>query len=120
MILRNTKVMMEYTKYNVTISWWKARKNNSDASQIAVSPPFLSTWLSHQHLSYKLGIKLFSVSASEMCDERTASMIAACSTAKRNGLAADYIIKMGILEKYWKYDLNTSNCAVEVILISAN
>ncbi|KAJ7724160.1 casein kinase I isoform alpha [Mycena olivaceomarginata] len=39
-------------------------------------------------------------------------MIAAWSTAKRNGLAADYIIKMGILEKYWKYDLNTSNCDV--------
>ncbi|KAJ6587941.1 hypothetical protein B0H19DRAFT_1057234 [Mycena capillaripes] len=44
-----------------------------------------------------------------MCDERTASKMAAWSTAKRNGLAADYIINMGILEKYWKYGFNTSN-----------
>ncbi|KAJ6564274.1 hypothetical protein B0H19DRAFT_1067853 [Mycena capillaripes] len=35
--------------------------------------------------------------------------MAAWSTAKRNGLAADYIINMGILEKYWKYGFNTSN-----------
>ncbi|KAF8177299.1 hypothetical protein K438DRAFT_1978594 [Mycena galopus ATCC 62051] len=35
--------------------------------------------------------------------------MAAWSTAKRNGLAADYIINMEILEKYWKYGFNTSN-----------
>jgi hypothetical protein len=44
-----------------------------------------------------------------MCDERTASKMTAWSTAKRNGLSADNIIKMGILEKYWKYGFNTSN-----------
>ncbi|KAJ7131007.1 hypothetical protein C8R44DRAFT_871553 [Mycena epipterygia] len=73
------------------LSWWKARMNNSDANQIA-----------------KLGIKLFSVSASEMCDERTASKMSAWSTVKKNGLSADNIINMGILEKYWKYGFNTS------------
>ncbi|KAJ7107388.1 hypothetical protein C8R44DRAFT_885404 [Mycena epipterygia] len=66
--------------------------NNPDATQIA-----------------KLGIKLFSVSPSEMCDERTASKMAAWSTAKRNGLGPDNIINMGILEKYWKYGFSTSN-----------
>ncbi|KAJ7503587.1 ribonuclease H-like domain-containing protein [Mycena galericulata] len=74
------------------LTWWNARVNNSDASQLA-----------------KLGIKLFSVSPSEMCDERTASKMTANSTAKRNGLAADNIIQMGILEKYWKYGFTTSN-----------
>lgn len=43
-----------------------------------------------------------------MCDERTASKMAAWNTAKRNGLSADYIINMGILEKYWKYGFNNS------------
>ncbi|KAJ7784033.1 hypothetical protein B0H14DRAFT_3507050 [Mycena olivaceomarginata] len=73
------------------LSWWKAKMNDPDATQLA-----------------KLGIKLFSVSPSEMCDERTASKMAAWSTAKRNGLSADYIINMGILEKYWKYSFNNS------------
>ncbi|KAJ6610269.1 hypothetical protein B0H10DRAFT_2225165 [Mycena sp. CBHHK59/15] len=73
------------TKPLFWLSWWQARMNNSDASQIA-----------------KLGIKVFSVSVSEMCDKRTASKMAAWSTVKKNGLAVDYIINMGILEKYWK------------------
>ncbi|KAJ6526312.1 hypothetical protein B0H19DRAFT_1275684 [Mycena capillaripes] len=74
------------------LSWWKARQNNSDASQVA-----------------KLGIRLFSVSASEMCDERTASKMGTWSTAKRNGLGPFSIIDMGILEKYWKYGFNSGN-----------
>ncbi|KAJ6530971.1 hypothetical protein DFH09DRAFT_1409646 [Mycena vulgaris] len=57
----------------------------------------------------KLGIKLFSVSASEMCDERTASKMGMWSTAKRNGLGPFSIIDMGILEKYWKYGFNSGN-----------
>ncbi|KAJ6605166.1 hypothetical protein DFH09DRAFT_1299906 [Mycena vulgaris] len=32
--------------------------------------------------------------------------MAVWSTAKRNGLSADYIINMGILEQYWKYGFN--------------
>jgi hypothetical protein len=43
-----------------------------------------------------------------MCDERTASKMTAWSTAKRNGLSADNIINMRILEKYWKYGFSTS------------
>ncbi|KAJ6461200.1 hypothetical protein DFH09DRAFT_1348149 [Mycena vulgaris] len=74
------------------LSWWKAPQNNPDASQLA-----------------KLGIKLFSVSASEMCDERTASKMGMWSTAKRNGLGPFSIIDMGILEKYWKYGFNSGN-----------
>ncbi|KAJ6591967.1 hypothetical protein B0H10DRAFT_2233088 [Mycena sp. CBHHK59/15] len=74
------------TKPLFWLSWWQARMNNSDASQIA-----------------KLGIKVFSVSVSEMCDKRTASKMAAWSTVKKNGLAVDYIINMGILEKYWNH-----------------
>ncbi|KAJ6590797.1 hypothetical protein B0H10DRAFT_2332021 [Mycena sp. CBHHK59/15] len=72
------------TKPLFRLSWWQARINNSDANQLPVS-------------------------ASEMCDERTASKMAAWSTAKKNGLAADYIINMGILEKYWKYGFSTAN-----------
>ncbi|KAJ6543445.1 hypothetical protein DFH09DRAFT_1088879 [Mycena vulgaris] len=48
------------------------------------------------------------ISPLEMCEERKASKMAVWSTAKRNGLSADYIINMGILEQYWKYGFNNS------------
>ncbi|KAJ6569911.1 hypothetical protein B0H10DRAFT_1964926 [Mycena sp. CBHHK59/15] len=42
-------------------------------------------------------------------DANQIAKMAAWSTAKKNGLAADYIINMGILEKYWKYGFSTTN-----------
>ena len=44
-----------------------------------------------------VAIKLFSVSPSEMCDERTASKLSAFNTAKRNGLTGPNIIRMAQL-----------------------
>ena len=54
-----------------------------------------------------LGVKLFSVSPSEMCDERTASKMTAFNTAKRNGLSGDHIIQMAQLQQHWTRGLNT-------------
>lgn len=48
-----------------------------------------------------IAIKLFSVSPSEMCDERTASKMSSFSTAKRNGLSGANIIHMTQLQQYW-------------------
>ena len=53
-----------------------------------------------------LGIKLFSVSPSEMCDERTASKLANFNSAKRNGLSAQNLKYMAQLHDWWTYGLN--------------
>jgi hypothetical protein len=38
-----------------------------------------------------------------MCDEHTASKMSAFSTAKRNGLSGENIIRMAQLQQYWCY-----------------
>ncbi|KAF7327065.1 hypothetical protein MKEN_00281800 [Mycena kentingensis (nom. inval.)] len=52
-----------------------------------------------------LGIKVNSVSPSEMCDERTASRMTAMNTAKRNKLTGQHIIQMAQLQQHWTYGL---------------
>lgn len=56
-----------------------------------------------------IAIKLFSVSPSEMCDERTASKMSAFSTAKRNGLSGVNIIHMAQLQQYWTTGIGGTN-----------
>jgi hypothetical protein len=41
-----------------------------------------------------------------MCDERTASRLAAFNSAKRNGLSAENLIHMAQLHDYWTYGLD--------------
>ncbi|KAJ3913026.1 ribonuclease H-like domain-containing protein [Lentinula edodes] len=68
------------------LSWWKDRSKDSGARQIS-----------------KLAIKLFSVSPSEMCDERSASKLSGLDTAKCNGLSGQNLIRMAQLQQYWRY-----------------
>ena len=56
-----------------------------------------------------IGIKLFAVSPSEMCDERTASKMSAFNTAKRNGLSGLNIIRMAQLQQYWTGGIGQSD-----------
>jgi hypothetical protein len=56
-----------------------------------------------------IAIKLFSVSPSEMCDERTASKLSAFNTAKRNGLTGPNIIWMAQLQQYWNHGFSNPN-----------
>ncbi|KAJ7832462.1 hypothetical protein B0H14DRAFT_3463371 [Mycena olivaceomarginata] len=56
--------------------WWKSVSKDSNAYVVA-----------------RLGVKLFSVVPSEMCDERTASKLIAMSTAKRNNLGAENLVR---------------------------
>jgi hypothetical protein len=56
-----------------------------------------------------VAIKLFSVSPSEMCDERTASKLSAFNTAKRNGLTRPNIICMAQLQQYWNHGFSNPN-----------
>ena len=60
----------------------------------------------HTHI---IGIKLFAVSPSEMCDEHTASKMSAFSTAKRNGLSGLNIIHMAQLQQYWTSGIRQSD-----------
>ncbi|KAF8912406.1 hypothetical protein CPB85DRAFT_1434460 [Mucidula mucida] len=52
-----------------------------------------------------LGVKLFSVSPSEMCNERTASRLTAQNTAKRNGLSGEHLVQVAQLQQHWMYGL---------------
>ncbi|KAJ3978726.1 hypothetical protein F5890DRAFT_1238675 [Lentinula detonsa] len=79
--------------YNVPVSdpaqrlvWWQSKLGDSNAAQLP-----------------KLGIKFFSCSPSEMCDERSASRLAAYNTAKRNGLSGKNLIWMAQLQQFWRY-----------------
>jgi hypothetical protein len=82
---------------------WEARSKDSNGSQLAVSLPSSQSVCDTQCFFQKIAIKLFSVSPSEMCDERTASKMSAFSTAKRNGLSGENIIRMAQLQQYWRY-----------------
>ncbi|KAK7063335.1 hypothetical protein R3P38DRAFT_3164324 [Favolaschia claudopus] len=68
------------------LSWWKSLSKDSGADVLA-----------------RLAIKLFSVIPSEMCDERTASKLSAMSTAKRNNLSAENLVRCAQLNQYWRY-----------------
>ncbi|KAF7314722.1 hypothetical protein MKEN_00946200 [Mycena kentingensis (nom. inval.)] len=52
-----------------------------------------------------IGVKVHSVSPSEMTDERTASRMTAINTAKRNKLTGYHIIEMAQLQQHWTYGL---------------
>jgi len=54
-----------------------------------------------------LGIKLFSVLPSEMCDERGASKLSAFNLAKCNGLSTKNLIHMAQLHNHWTYGLES-------------
>ncbi|KAJ6583649.1 hypothetical protein B0H10DRAFT_2198266 [Mycena sp. CBHHK59/15] len=56
----------------------------------------------------RLGIKLFSVVPSEMCDERTASKLTAMSTTKRNNLGPENLVRCVQLNQYWWYGFGSS------------
>jgi hypothetical protein len=56
-----------------------------------------------------VAVKLFSVSPSEMCDERTASKLSAFNTAKRNGLTGPNIIRMAQLQQFWNHGFSNPN-----------
>ncbi|KAJ6587752.1 hypothetical protein B0H10DRAFT_1961344 [Mycena sp. CBHHK59/15] len=51
----------------------------------------------------RLGIKVFSVVPSETPDERTASRLTAMSTAKRNNLGGENLVRLAQLNQYWRY-----------------
>ncbi|KAJ6631296.1 hypothetical protein B0H10DRAFT_2183260 [Mycena sp. CBHHK59/15] len=55
-----------------------------------------------------LGIKLFSVVPSEMCDEQTASKLTAMNTAKRNNLGPENLVCCAQLNQYWRYGFGSS------------
>ena len=52
-----------------------------------------------------LGIKFFSVSPSEMCDERVALKLANFNSSKRNGLGPQMLKYMAQLHDWWTYGL---------------
>ncbi|KAJ7251942.1 hypothetical protein C8J57DRAFT_1520263 [Mycena rebaudengoi] len=68
------------------LGWWKSFSKDSNAYILAL-----------------LGIKLFSVVPSEMCDERTASKLTATDTAKRNNLGPENLIRCAQLNQYWRF-----------------
>ncbi|KAJ7845606.1 hypothetical protein B0H14DRAFT_3454874 [Mycena olivaceomarginata] len=79
------------TDMSLRLAWWKTMSKDSNANILA-----------------RLGIKLFSVVPSEMCDERTASKLTAMSTAKRNNLGPENLIQCAQLNQYWRYGFGSS------------
>ncbi|KAJ7939778.1 hypothetical protein B0H13DRAFT_2300489 [Mycena leptocephala] len=71
---------------SLRLPWWKAVSKDSNLYVLA-----------------RLGMKPFSVVPSEMCDERTTSKLTAMSTAKRNNLGAENLVRCAQLNQYWRY-----------------
>ena len=90
------------------LAWWKVRAKDSNGSILSVRVS-VSQCLQHQLkiMCQMLGVKLFSVSPSEMCDERLASQLTVFNSAKRNGLSAENLIHMAQLHDHWTYGLDT-------------
>ena len=89
------------------LSWWQARAMNSNADVLSVCHLAFLTFLYVLSAAQILGIKLFSVSPSEMCDERGASKLSAFNSAKRNGLSAENLIHMTQLHDHWTCGLES-------------
>ncbi|KAJ6558697.1 hypothetical protein B0H10DRAFT_2213208 [Mycena sp. CBHHK59/15] len=64
------------TGLSTRLTWWKSLAKDTNSRVLA-----------------RLGIKLFSVVPSEMCDERTASKLTATDTARRNNLSAENLVR---------------------------
>ena len=90
------------------LDWWKARERDSNAGIISVSIISLYIQFMAQPTGQILAIKLFSVSPSEMCDERTASRLSIFNSARRNGLSAENMVHMAQLQDHWTYGLEAS------------
>jgi hypothetical protein len=93
------------------LDWWKAQERDSNAGIISVSIIDLHIQLMAQPTGQILAIKLFSVSPSEMCDERTASRLSIFNSARRNGLSAENMVRMAQLQDHWTYGLEASTSA---------
>ncbi|KAF9059345.1 hypothetical protein BDP27DRAFT_1371607 [Rhodocollybia butyracea] len=76
---------------------------SSSSSESRYAIEFYTNGTAPEVYEQKLGIKLFSVSPSEMCDEQDASRTSGFNTAKRNGLTGKNIIRMVQLQQYWRY-----------------
>ncbi|KAJ7927093.1 hypothetical protein B0H13DRAFT_2312870 [Mycena leptocephala] len=74
------------TDPSMRLTWWKSMAKDSNSYMLA-----------------RLAIKLFSVVPSEMCDERTASKLTAMSTAVRNNLGPENLVRCAQLNQYWRY-----------------
>jgi len=91
------------------LGWWEARSKDSNASILSVHNFFILILGQRSkifHAMQLIGIKLFSVSPSEMCDERTASRLSTFNTAKRNGLSPENLVQMAQLRDHWIYGLD--------------
>ena len=91
------------------LNWWKSLAKDSGARILAVSDKFSIQSSQKLKTSQIVAIKLFSVSPSEICDERTASKLSAFSTAKWNGLTGPNIIRMAQLQQYWNHGFSNPN-----------
>ncbi|KAJ6536402.1 hypothetical protein DFH09DRAFT_1091356 [Mycena vulgaris] len=88
---REAPFNLSCTDQTLRLGWWKSVSKDSNAYVVA-----------------RLGVKLFSVVLSEMCDERTASKLTAMSTAKRNNLGAENLVRCAQLNQYWRYGFGTA------------
>ncbi|KAJ6616912.1 hypothetical protein B0H10DRAFT_1948775 [Mycena sp. CBHHK59/15] len=79
------------TDLSLRLGWWTSISKDSNSYLLA-----------------RLGIKLFSVVPSEMCNERTASKLTAMSTAKRNKLGPENLVRCAQLNQYWRYGFGSS------------
>ncbi|KAJ6555243.1 hypothetical protein B0H10DRAFT_2241439 [Mycena sp. CBHHK59/15] len=79
------------TDLSLRLGWWTSISKDSNSYLLA-----------------RLGIKLFSVVPSEMCDERTASKLTSMSTAKRNNLGPENLVRCAQLIQYWRYGFGSS------------
>ena len=87
---------------------WKVQAKDSTGSILSVRVS-VSQCLQHELkiMCQMLGVKLFSVSPSEMCNECLASQLTAFNSEKRNGLSAENLIRMAQLHDHWTYGLDT-------------
>ncbi|KAJ6597385.1 hypothetical protein B0H10DRAFT_2441680 [Mycena sp. CBHHK59/15] len=91
----------------------KKRKVEDDAEGCVPIPGITTALSSHsqsqgESSGKRLGIKLFSVVPSEMCDEQTASKLTAMNTAKHNNLGPENLLHCAQLNQYWRYGFGSS------------
>jgi hypothetical protein len=90
------------------LNWWKSLAKGARILAVSDKSSTLKL-LKTDQMSQIVAIKLFSVSPSKMCDERTVSKLSAFSTAKWNGLTGPNIICMAQLQQYWNHGFSNPN-----------
>ncbi|KAJ7748145.1 hypothetical protein B0H14DRAFT_3604380 [Mycena olivaceomarginata] len=83
---------------STVLEYWKGLRRDSNADVLVVRLPFPS-----------VAVIIFSIMPSELCDERTASLLGWINAARRSSMMPEHLIATAQLSQWYKFGLTEGN-----------